>query len=83
MTCFIDTMQPITPAEKAAWKLFLTLPLPAWKPARALFQRGSEGQEPRLNAVHFAAESGITDQDTLEALDKALRDLAEEKEGAH
>ena len=77
--CFIDTMRPVTPAETAAWKAYLGLPQPHWRAARALFRRVHYGTSPAEALLGFTADAGVTDPDTLAALETALRALAGER----
>jgi hypothetical protein len=79
MPCFIDTMRPITPAETAAWKLFLTLPRGQWTAARKMFRRVHTGTLPGGAVQGFVSDTGITDTGLLAELEKAVRDLAEEE----
>jgi hypothetical protein len=79
MPCFIDTMRPITPAETAAWKLFLTLPRSQWTAAKKMFRLIHTGTSPDEAMLGFVSDTGITDPAVLAELEKVVRDLAEEE----
>jgi hypothetical protein len=77
----IDAQRPVTPAEEAAWKVFLALPRDQWDAARTMFRRVHCGVPLAAALRGFTAETGATDPEALATLEKALRGLAED--GAH
>jgi hypothetical protein len=76
MPCFIDTMRPITPAETAAWRLFLELPSAYWRDARIMFRRVHNGMGPFDALAQFVGSAGVDDRAVVERLERVLRDLA-------
>jgi hypothetical protein len=75
---FIDTQRPVTPAEEAAWKVFLALPRDQWDAARTMFRRVHCGVPLAAALLRFTSETGVIDVAALDMLEKALRGLAEE-----
>ena len=76
--CFIDTMRPVTPAETAGWKFFLSLPRESWRGARIVFRRVHTGIPPGQAILGFVADTGVTDPALLAELEAVLEDLAAE-----
>jgi hypothetical protein len=79
---FIDTMQPVTPAEKAAWRVYRRLPEPAMPQARYVFRSVLEGNTIRAAMVTFVGATGLDDPDLLRAMEKALKRLLLEQRRA-
>ena len=77
--CWIDNLRPITPAEQAAWKLYLAMHRDHWRAARATFRSVHSGTPATAAVLKFVSETGITDVATLVELERVLRDLAEER----
>jgi hypothetical protein len=76
--CFIDTMRPVTAAEAAAWRFYLTLHRDHWKGARLAFRRVHVGTSATTAALGFVSDTGVTNVELLADLETALRALAEE-----
>ena len=76
--CFIDTMRPVTPAEEAAWRLFLSLPSSTWRDARMMFRRVRNGMTPFDALAQFVGVSGYEDKTMIAALEAVLQELAGE-----
>jgi hypothetical protein len=70
MPSFIDTMQPITTAEKVAWKLYLSLPHEHWVAARIMFRRARNGTDPATNLLQFVDSTGYADQSVITKLER-------------
>jgi hypothetical protein len=72
--CFIDTMQPISPAETEGWGFYLNLHRDAWLPARAMFRAVHAGAAPSEVMLKFVQATGVNGrmakqlEDILEAL---------------
>jgi hypothetical protein len=79
---FIDTMQPITPAEKATWRVYVRLPESATQPARHAIRSVLEGSTIRAAMVAFAGATGLDDPDLLRGMEKALKGLISERRRA-
>ena len=80
--CWIDNLRPITPAEQAAWKVYLTLHRDHWRAARSMFRRVHSGMPGTTAVLGFVSDTGITDLVVLDKLETVLRDLAEEGRSA-
>jgi hypothetical protein len=78
--CFVDTQRPVTEAEKAAWRFYLGLHRDHWRPARAMFRRACDGDDPSANLFWFISDTGIDDPALLAELEAVLDRLAAEKE---
>jgi hypothetical protein len=76
MACFIDTMQPLTPAEERAWRFYLRLHTKLWRAARAMFRRACQGEQPGANLFRFVSDTGMTDATLLAELKEVLQALA-------
>ena len=79
MTCFVDTMRPITPAETKGWGFYLALHRDHWRAGRHMFRRACQGEEPAVNLFWFIADTGLDDAAVVVYLEEVLKDLAEEK----
>ena len=77
--CWIDNLRPITPAEQAAWKVYLAMHRDHWRAARATFRRVHSGTSATAAVLGFVSDTGITDLAVLDRLEEVLKDLAEEK----
>lgn len=75
--CFVDTMRPVTPAETAAWRFYLSLHRDHWRAARMAFRRVCAGEAPSIALIAFVAASGISDQRAVAETEAVLQGLAE------
>ncbi|MBW4022007.1 MAG: hypothetical protein HIU92_02550 [Proteobacteria bacterium] len=73
---FIDRDYRVTPAEKAAWSFYLSLPAPLMRPAKRAFRSIEGGVSPSDALTRFVLDSGVTDADMLGSLWEALEGLA-------
>jgi hypothetical protein len=78
MPCWINLLRPVTDAEHAAWKFYLALHSTHWRPARHMFRRACQGEDPGANLLRFISDTGIIDPSVVAHLTGVLRDLAGE-----
>ena len=79
MSCFIDTMRPVTPAEIAGWRFFVKMPSDTMRGARVVFRRVHVGMSPGDAVLAFVADTGVTDAALLAELEAVLEELAAER----
>lgn len=77
-TCFVDSMRPVTPAEKEGWACFLALHREHWRDARIMFRQVFRGVGPDKALATFVAGVGFDDEPMCQRLRTALRELARE-----
>ncbi|MCB8877605.1 hypothetical protein [Acidisoma silvae] len=78
VACFIDTMRPVTPAEREAWAVFLSLHRDHWRPARTMFRNVFSGVAPAEALLGFQVATCINDQDVTRRLEAVLVGLEKE-----
>ena len=79
VSCFIETMRPVTSAETAAWRFYLGLHRDYWPAARTMFRLTCEGEDHGAALLRFIVETGLNDSVVVVHLETVLRNLAVER----